>query len=40
MMAPGNRTLFLKGRIAKRLGSSTVSAMFSDNREKERIEIG
>lgn len=27
MMAPGKRTLFLKGRIAKRLGSSTDSAM-------------
>lgn len=27
MMAPGKRTLFLNGRIAKRLGSSTDSAM-------------
>ena len=31
MMAPGKRILFLKGRIAKRLGSSTDSAMFLCN---------
>ena len=34
MMAPGNRTLFLKGRIARRLGSSTGSAI----REREERE--
>ncbi|KAF7828517.1 hypothetical protein G2W53_019681 [Senna tora] len=31
MMAPGKRTLFLKGRIANRLGSSTDSAMLANS---------
>lgn len=34
MMAPGKRTLFLKGRIPRRLGSSTDSAMFGSEEKR------
>jgi len=39
MMAPGKRTLFLKGRIAKRLGSSTDSAMVGTQWRRGSIEL-
>lgn len=35
MMAPGKRTLFLKGRIARRLGSSANSTIFLDTEGEE-----
>lgn len=38
MMAPGKRTLFLKGRIPSRLGSSTDSAMFATE-EKQTVVL-
>lgn len=38
MMAPGKRTLFLKGRIPRRLGSSTDSAMFGSE-EKRTVNL-
>lgn len=34
IIAPGNSTLFLKGRIASRLGNSTDSAMFATTKQQ------